>query len=169
MTGLFETELGAFVRIADIVDILPPRHDAEGNPTWAVRLKDRDSVRLHEYSINQLLKRPVTMVAADRGTSVCRVDTSGDDPQNWGVYRTPVIAWATCLDGRVRPVCPEGVHDPDADGFLTTGYVEMHDGSIRSMSDGCEYGSFPGAGAMLIQLLKDHGRTIPDDYQAFVE
>ena len=47
------------------------------------------------------------------------------------VGKTPVIGWALCVDGNVRPVTPQGVNDGQTDRDVTV-FVEMPDGSVQA-------------------------------------
>lgn len=99
---------------------------------------------LFESEHEELMRRPIQLTPAEPGTRLCHVTASGTEP---GIWKTPVTAWAICLDGQVRPVTPAGVNDgcgEPAEGF----YVEMPDGTIEATSEWADTTHYPNAEAL---------------------
>lgn len=81
--------------------------------------------------VDRLMRRPTHLVPVEAGTFALHAWASDEER---GVIKSPVIAWALCLDGEVRPVTAQGVNDGDMmhDG---EGYVLMPGGSVQSVGE----------------------------------
>lgn len=136
MIGFFQP-LGAHgaVSLADIRALGDEEANEHGVMLRTVYLKNPDrKVQTFAHEWHALLERPVQIIPALGGTSIVSWDVSLTPPELW---RTPVIAWALCLDGEVRPVTPGGVND----AVHGPTYVEMPGGKIEAVG---EWGDPPG-------------------------
>lgn len=84
-------------------------------------------VKMLGSDADELMRRPLQIIPAEAGISFLHIDLAGD-----GAWREPVIAWALCMDGQVRPVCPGGVNDDVSDSQHAV-YVEMPDKTVRAI------------------------------------
>jgi hypothetical protein len=71
---------------------------------------DRQTVEMYENEVRSLMSRPAQLLPAQSGSMLLYVSA---DREGAFVTRTPLIAWALCLDGLIRPVTPSGVDDGD--------------------------------------------------------
>ena len=78
-----------------------------------------------------LLMRPTQLVPSEPGTRLLRVWVNVESNED-KVLKAPVVAWALCFDGEVRPVTAHGVNGGNT--ISEPVYVEMPDGSVQSTS-----------------------------------
>jgi hypothetical protein len=103
------------------------RPDANGTRWHTLKFKDGETVEMSTHEIEMLLARPMKLLPAEAGSQLLNFYYS--DPEGPGISRTPLIAWALCLDGEIRPVTPSGVDDgisEPEDGW----HVEMPGGRV---------------------------------------
>lgn len=120
--------------------------------TCTIDLFDSASIEVEAYEVDLLLKRPVQLLPAEAGIQLLAFDVR--DVENPFVGRTPLIAWALCVDGETRPVTPAGVDDggdEPNDGW----YVEMPDKRVFCTNAFSGIGVFDNAGQALAHFL-DH-------------
>lgn len=124
-----------------------------------VRFRDGRTLTLSQHQVRAILCRPTQLVPAESGTKVIRV---GHDDNGWWVGRDPVIAWAMCLDGVVRPVCPDGVYDDEH----TThgGFVEMPSGRVESINEHADWANFASVRDLVAAMAEAAGKPLPDDW-----
>ncbi|KKC27314.1 hypothetical protein [Sphingomonas sp. SRS2] len=92
-----------------------------------VRLDGDELLDLHGHEVDRIRIRAVQMMPAAPGTAMI-FPYRGDDGEMRG-WNKPVIAWAICIDGEVRPVTPGGVNDGAPAGDFQFG-VLMPDGRV---------------------------------------
>ncbi len=135
MTGLVDLVFpDGVIALSSIVKIGEPR---EVRRSWGssrvrdVSCADGSTHSLGVPFVDGLLRRPMQLMPAEPGTFALHVWGTADDG---GVNRTPVIAWALCVDGEVRPVTPQGVNNG---GMMRDGegYVLMPNGSVQSVGE----------------------------------
>lgn len=134
MIGVFEAveEMGGYSTrqfpLADITSIAPcAQRKAVGGDWYAVRRRDKDSVFLSERMWHELMRRPVQIMPIDATFSLVRFGCDAAGP--WS-FSDPILAWALCYDGEMRPVTRDGV-----DGGLPFDepvYVRMPDGTMEA-------------------------------------
>ncbi|MGZ3280890.1 MAG: hypothetical protein ACXU82_17325 [Caulobacteraceae bacterium] len=96
----------------------------EDRPTAIVWLKGDRSVVVGKPTLEQLLLLPATLIPAQPNTYLLALAT-GDSSELDVIRRTAVVAWATTMDGVLRPVTVDGVAEVDdltvetSDGFVT--------------------------------------------------
>jgi hypothetical protein len=76
---------------------------------------------------------------------------TGDEPPF--VDTAPIIAWALCIDGQVRPVTPAGVsrgYNPASSGNWYPDYLQLPDGAIHQFGLDAEPENF-GSVAVVIE------------------
>lgn len=129
MIGLFQgRHFDRWRRLADI-ERLGERPPVEGErDRYFAKMRDGEMLEMFDYERDALLRRPVQLIPAEPGASIIRVSSKADDP--W-VYREPVIAWALCYDGGIRPVAPNGIPDDTKQ----VAYVEMPGGRIQAIGE----------------------------------
>lgn len=130
----FENSFHQFEHQVATSAIVSMRRFKRGEKDWAykITLTTGDTFIAESPDVSILCERPIQIMPAPAGTSVCHFG-----PDDWTVYRRPVIAWAICADGEVRPVTPAGVND--SDDSSTQVVVEMPDGRCceRCWDGGC--------------------------------
>lgn len=135
MIGMFEaaTEVGSYATrhfpLADIESVAPcPPRNGEKGEWWYVRRRgDLDSVYLTETMWHGLLRRPVQIMPVDPAHTLVRFGCDAEGP--WS-FSDPILAWALCWDGEMRPVTRDGV-----DGglpFWDPVYIRMPDGTLQA-------------------------------------
>lgn len=108
MIGLLGTGSGA-VALADIQSIQHVAGDVGRAEYYAVRRRsDAAALRLFAHEYNDLMMRPVQIMPAEPGTRLILVYSLPCD-ETAMADTDPVLAWALCMDGQVRPVLPSGV------------------------------------------------------------
>ncbi|SFP98815.1 hypothetical protein [Sphingomonas rubra] len=132
MNGLFRATDG-FFPVADIksvqhVDARPGRAEH-----YVVRRHSSEAaIDLSTWDMVDLSRRPIQLVPVEPGTKLIVVYV---DHEGAFADTLPLISWALCLDGFVRPVMPAGVRR----GYSEHGrqaycyhpdYVQMPDGGI---------------------------------------
>ncbi len=127
MIGMFDTmnDKRTFA-LADIKTIGPRQPGAAQLHFCELTFRNGDDVRLLDVEAQELLERPIQIMPAEAGTQiVCLLD---DDE----VYYKPVIGWALCFDGQVRPMTPAGVDKSYMGGSDTHGasYIRMPSGVV---------------------------------------
>jgi hypothetical protein len=157
MMGFVQLDWRTQVKASEIERIVYREEDQ----SHVVYLKDGEYGRkLSANAHGHLTKHPVQLLHADAGTKLCQWDLDGPEPQIW--YE-PVIAWALCIDGEIRPATPCGVDD----GIWhsdTVSYVKMPDGYIKAAGPNPDIGSFDDEAALLKHLLDE--RRIRAEHRA---
>lgn len=153
MIGLLEIGTGA-IPLADIKS-LQLVYGGVGQAEHHVLTRHSGSSSLkvlaHEYT--ELMGRPIQLLPADIGTRLIMTFSSpGDDH----VYADsdPVIAWALCVDGQVRPVLPSGVRRVyrfSDQNVWHPDYVQLPDGSIYQYGLESEPGTYADIDAVIAE------------------
>lgn len=125
----------------------------------------------HEASFcawEEFQRAAVQLIPVAAGMHLIRFGIDSSDPKEWWLSREPIIAWALCVDGEMRPATPQGVwdgmgweHDPGP-------YVEMPDGRVINTWRHGDYASFASVDEMVRQYLKDAGKD-PGSWRSAVE
>ncbi|WP_230771102.1 hypothetical protein [Sphingomonas sp. Leaf4] len=146
MIGLFNLSWNEELPLSRIETI---RSHGTGDSTYRLKLTNDDywyDLRPHAY--RELASRPVQLLPANLPTEfVCWNDDGELD-----VWFEPVIGWALCFDGQVRPVTAGGVcngsySDRDDD------YVRYPDGRIRAIGNTAYMVGFDDTDAFRTHLL----------------
>jgi len=93
-------------------------------------------------------------MAAEPGTFLCEVDI-GSSGANDVASKVPVIAWAKCFDGELRPMTAAGVAEEHTE--FREGFVIIHP-SGQVILTGPEGKSFPSLDEFVAGIL-DEQRT----------
>lgn len=96
--------------------------------------------------------RPVQIMPAESGTRLLTVFGGFTDDEQPFVDKLPVIAWALCFDGQVRPVTPAGVnrgYNPASLGDWYPDYLELPNGDIHQFGFEAEPENFENVGAVI--------------------
>jgi hypothetical protein len=101
---------------------------------------------------------PLQLIPSEPGVQLLHVWTDGDDQIEWQVGRTPLIGWALCIDGHVRPVTASGVNDGCTEPHDIGNFVEMADGQVVSTSPWSGRATFKNADELLAYALKERGK-----------
>lgn len=135
MTGLVDLVFpDGIIALNSIVKIGEPR---DARRSWGtqrfrqIECADGSTHQMGVSFVDDLMRRPTQLMPAAPETFALHVWGTAKDG---GVNRTPVIAWAICVDGEIRPVTPQGVNDGGMmhDG---EGYVLMPNGSVQSVGE----------------------------------
>ncbi len=138
MTGLVDLVApDGVIALGSIVTIGEPR---ERTRRWGkTRVRDITCAdgSVHAMGVafvDSLLRRPMQLMPAEAGTYALNAWSDEDER---GVSKVPVIAWALCVDGDVRPVTPQGVN---SGGMMDDGegYVLMPNGSVQAIGEHTE-------------------------------
>ena len=137
LTGFFQpsrSQTPDAVALHEITSIGSLIEPAKGAAYQLIHLRGGDdaSVRAYPAEVEALMKRPAQLLPAEPGSKLLYVGFDEDSP--W-VMRTPLIAWALCLDGFIRPVSPAGVDDGDLSPEYGW-FVEFPSGGIHTVGEG---------------------------------
>lgn len=133
MIGIFEAaeQVGGYATrqfpLADIESVGPCAARTGVTGSWySVRRRNNDAVYLSERMWEALMRRPVQIMPVDPAYILVRFGCDSSGPWH---FRDPILAWALCYDGEIRPVTRDGV-----DGgipFDEPVYVQMPDGTME--------------------------------------
>lgn len=124
---------GEHIPVGEIIEIGLPNKNSHGVDERAVTMRDGTTHRIGPYDLARIIMRPVQMIPAEPGTFHVRAWRDGPEA---GLNKSPVIGWALCADGDVRPVTPQGVFDlGDRDTEI---YVLMPDGTVQAIGEHTE-------------------------------
>jgi hypothetical protein len=141
MSGLFRADDGFF----PIDDIRSVQHVAARSGRcehYVVRRRSSEAtIDLFTWDMVDLSRRPMQLTAAEPGTKLIAVYV---DHEGGSSDVLPVLSWALCLDGFVRPVLPSGVRrgysEHDAQTFYRCpDYIQSPDGSIYEFGYEAEF------------------------------
>jgi hypothetical protein len=170
MTGFLQSygtpaiALSAITRIDRAVKLNTARGSGTYRKVHFDRGGEEDFFEFYASDVDALMKRPVQLLPAEQGTQLVYVGTH--DPEPW-ITRTPLIAWALCFDGSIRPVTPAGVDD-DTNEPEIGWWVEMRDGGFYA-AVGCFDVSRVDDEAALLEMAKPHCRQPMDEATAEVK
>jgi hypothetical protein len=105
MIGILDTMRG-FVPL-HMVSSVTTRTNEHGVDMADVRLIDGSTREQLGGSWNDFMRSAVQITPAEPGTNLIHMNSGGEAD----IFFTPVIAWALCVDGEMRPVTPSGVGD----------------------------------------------------------
>lgn len=109
-------------------------------------------LKLFAVDYASLEARPVQLMPAEPGLRLITVFGGMTEDESPFVDKTPIIAWALCLDGQVRPVTPAGVsrgYNPASLGDWYPDYLEMANGAIHQFGYDAEPEDFESVGAVI--------------------
>jgi len=157
MTGFLQSYGTPAIAINAItcIDRSAKLNTARGSGTYRkvhyTRGENGDFFEFYASDVDALMKRPVQLLPAEQGAQLVYVGTH--DPEPW-ITRTPLIAWALCFDGSIRPVTPAGVDDDTTEPAVGW-WVQMADGSLHA-AVGCFDVSRVDDEAALLEMAKPH-------------
>ncbi len=153
MIGFIETaSSGGMVPISAIIRIGEERVGKDKIELRTAKLFDGSKFDLLEHDIAEIRSRPAQIIPSEPGTQFVRAAIGGTLAESV-IVAEPVIAWALCLDGAVRPVTPQGVCGGAS--FWDDHYVEMPAGDIYAVGDVSEPSSFTDRDEMLRRFFAD--------------
>lgn len=155
MAGMFDADWNK-VRCLSDIEAINERHASADWPNQDryIKMRGGETFLASEHSVAALLRRPTQLVPAQPG--VCLIRMGFDDGQEWE-DREPLIAWAICLDGEVRPVVPHGIYN-DANRAV---FVEMPDGTIFGVGSDADPYKYADAAEM-----REHFRRLQEKANA---
>ena len=130
MTGVYHHR--CFVPMHQIVSAVPVenRHGVE-----MVQLRQADgTTNMVMMTWQRFGQTPVQLIPSEPGTSFLHVFTDDSDAAAWSVEAVPLVGWALCVDGEVRPVTASGVNDGVSEPQDIGNFVAMPNGKIVSCS-----------------------------------
>jgi hypothetical protein len=104
-----------------------------------------EPLKLFPFDFAELEARPVHLMPVEPGTRLLTVFVGQTEDEQPFVDKSPVIAWALCVDGQVRPVTPAGVvrgFNPASSGNWYPDYLELPDGAIHQFGYDAEPENF---------------------------
>jgi len=152
MIGMFDADWRTSLSLSSIVKLSRVRDPKDDQHTYEVVTDDGKTRGLSNHAYDRLVSAPTQLMPAQPGLLALSASFDGDVPY---VHRTPVIAWALCVDGSIRVVTPAGVDDGHAwqEG---QGYVLMPDGTVQGVGEYLDHGSFDTFEGWLAQQQEDH-------------
>jgi hypothetical protein len=160
------------IRLDSIQSIGPSHRKTEGHGErkWSfdartayldgpLRDGERQTATLTEGEYERLLRRPVQLLPAEPGTSLIRGWAGGASVE---MISTPVVAWALCVDGEMRPMTPNGVNDGYSDdGPDDTGlFVELPGGRIEGIGEHTDPPFYENVAEMRADLAKRQANSV---------
>lgn len=127
MIGILHTMRG-FVPL-HMVSSVSTRTNEHGVEMADVRLLDGSTREQLGGSWNDFMRSAVQIIPAEPGTNLIHMDGGSEAD----IFFTPVIAWALCVDGELRPVTPSGVGDSCGEPGVGW-HVLMPDGRVTAAS-----------------------------------
>jgi hypothetical protein len=112
-----------------------------------------EPLRLFAFDYAELEARPVQLMPVEPGTRLITVFGGPAENEAPFVDKAPIIAWALCFDGQVRPVTPAGVSrgfNPASSGNWFPEYLEFPNGAIHQFGYDAEPEDF-GSVAVVIE------------------
>ncbi|MBB3347349.1 hypothetical protein [Sphingomonas sp. BK069] len=107
----------------------------DGCKVHQVKLRGRDvPLQVAHYDVDRILTTPTQLIPAQPDTYLLWCWTA---ELGISVGKNPVIAWALCVDGRMRPVTAQGVNDGDTDPDRDF-YVLMPNKSVQCTNEHAE-------------------------------
>jgi hypothetical protein len=125
--------------------------DHKGDRRCIVTYKNGETDDWHEGEIERLLRHPDAIMAAEPGTFLGEVDLESSGA-NDVVSKVPVIAWAKCFDGELRPMTAAGVAEEHTE--FREGFVIIH-ASGQVILTGPEGKSFPSLDEFVAGILDE--------------
>lgn len=159
MIGLVDT-LGGYIALHAIKSARS-RTNAHNVEIYDVVMLDDTRHEVFGGHWDSLQRRAVQLIPADPGINYLHAWADGDDPAGWGFDRTPVVAWALCLDGEIRPVTPSGVFDGCGENDEIGNFVEMPGGKVISVSSWADRSHFENAVMYFDYYLERYGKKRP--------
>jgi hypothetical protein len=95
------------------------------------RLSGQESVCLFTHEYDDLMTRPVQLLPVESGTRLIVPYVEDEEPfaDSW-----PILAWALCMDGQVRPILPTGIRrgytQHSTPAWWASDYIQLPDGSL---------------------------------------
>lgn len=134
MIGLVES-CGDICTLADIKSVQHiyerPRHAEH----YLLKLHSGgEPLKLFAFDYAALEARPVQLMPVEPGTRLITVFAGLADDEKPIIDKAPIIAWALCVDGQVRPVTPAGVSrgfNPASSSNWYPDYIELPSGAIH--------------------------------------
>ncbi|MFZ3484176.1 hypothetical protein [Sphingomonas sp. 3-13AW] len=158
MTGVYNHQ--CFIPLHQVVSAVPVenRHGVE-----MVQLRQADgTTNMDLMTWERFGATPVQLIPSETGTSFLHVFTGGDDTDEWSVEAVPLIGWALCVDGDVRPVTAAGVNDGVSEPGDIGNFVQMPNGKVVSCSSWASHGWFENTEKLLTFALEVRGkRPVP--------
>jgi len=112
-----------------------------------------EPLKLFAFDYAALEARPVQLMPVEPGTLLITVFGGPAENEAPFVDKAPIIAWALCFDGQVRPVTPAGVSrgfNPASSGNWYPEYLEFPNGAIHQFGYDAEPEDF-GSVAVVIE------------------
>lgn len=139
-------------RIDDIASIALEEGVDVGVFPYRVVFRDGEVRKVTLDTYQRIVSHPLQLMPAQPGVYALKAYFETGTGE---VEKTPVIAWARCVDGSIRIVTPQGVDDGHewADG---RGYVLMPDGSVQAVGEEYAVGGFASVEAYLLYRTHEY-------------
>ena len=116
------------------------------------RKSEAPPLKMFAHNYRALEARPVQIMPAEPGTFLIHVFVSETEGEEAFADKTPILGWALCMDGQVRPITPAGVSrgfNPDSTRDWHPEYIELPDGAIYEFGYEAEPDRHHGVGPVL--------------------
>ncbi|MBM7405668.1 MULTISPECIES: hypothetical protein [Sphingomonas] len=158
MTGIYNHR--CFIPLHQVVSAssVENRHGVE-----MLKLRQADgTTNMDLMTWERFGETPVQLIPSEPGTNLLQIfsDDGSDDGQaaEWFVEAIPLIGWALCIDGEVRPVTASGVNDGVSEPEDIGNFVEMPNGKVVSCSRWASQGSFDNIAKLLAFVWEVRGK-----------
>ncbi len=133
MMGLVES-CGDVCTLSDIKAVQHHHQTPKHSEHYLLELHSgREPLKLFAFDYAALEARPVQLMPVEPGTRLITVYGGLAENEKPFVDKAPIIAWALCIDGQIRPVTPAGVSrgfNPASSGNWFPEYLEFPNGAI---------------------------------------
>jgi hypothetical protein len=146
MNTFFQSSAGCWRSVDEVIAVRPAATGVAGLAFATVTLRTGD-IRVADYELDDLIRRPVQIMPAEPGTRVLHY-LLDEKPEHWSV---PAAGWALCADGIVRPMTTGGPVYQDSEHPHGV-FVQMPDGSVGGIGPNAD--DFEDADQMLRLLVK---------------
>jgi hypothetical protein len=159
MIGLVES-YGDVCTLADIKSVQHFYGEPDRAEHYLLRRHSGEQpLKLFAFDYAALEARPVQLMPVEPGTRLLTVFVAQTEDEQPFVDKSPVIAWALCVDGQVRPVTPAGVvrgFNPASSGNWYPDYLELPDGAIRQFGYDAEPENFDSVAVVIARETRRH-------------
>lgn len=111
-----------------------------------------EPLKLFAFDYAALEARPVQLMPVEPGTRLITVYGGLAEDEKPLLDKAPIIAWALCIDGQVRPVTPAGVSrgfNSANSGNWYPEYLELPNGAIHQFGYDAEPENFVSVAAVI--------------------
>ncbi len=160
LIGFHDSFGGAAYPLHKITSIGREQDPGDGKALYReVRFEEgKVGFRLYGRQYENFVARPAQLIPSEPGCRLIRAE----DGQSWS---EPLIGWALCLDGEIRPVTANGVLGGSSPSMHS--WVQMPDSSVQAVGEYTEPCSFDSVADMVAHFTPKSAE--PDPWPAAEE